>query len=444
MAAQSIGFPQLAAAPVVGNLFVKIDPSIQDSISLKYQSGFGNEFATEALAGILPIGQNSPQRVARGLYAEVLSGTSFTAPRNANRRTWMYRKRPSAAHGAFAAIGRGLIRSAPFSEAPCAPNRLRWNPPDLPANSDRIDFVSGLRTYDGNGDIESQRGCAVHLYCANASMSRVFSNADGELLILPELGRLLLHTELGRMLLSPGEIAVIPRGMKFRVLLLDDNARGYVCENYGQMLRLPELGPIGSNGLANPRDFETPSAWFDNDDGPTEVILKFLGDLWRTHLDHSPFDVVAWHGNNVPYKFDLALFNVMGSVNFDHPDPSILTVLNAPSEVPGTANVDFVIFPSRWVVTEHTFRPPWYHRNLMSEFMGLLRGTYEAKPQGFVPGGASLHNCMSAHGPDEASYERAVVASLGATYLADTLAFMIESRYIFRPTLYALECTHLQ
>jgi homogentisate 1,2-dioxygenase len=418
-------------------------PSVLDTLpKLVYQTGFGNEFATESLPGALPIGQNSPQRVPFGLYAETISGTAFTAPRGSNRRSWVYRIRPSAAHGAHRRIERGLLRGAPFDEPITPPDRLRWDPAPLPTEA--VDFVDGLCTYAGNGDLEAQRGCAVHVYCANTSMRRAFSNSDGELLIVPQLGRLLLETELGRLLVAPGEIAVIPRGIKFRVALLDGPSRGYVCENFGHLLRLPELGPIGSNGLANARDFEAPVAWFEERDEPTEVVTKFLGNLWSTTLSHSPFEVVAWHGNYVPYKYDLSRFNAVNTVTFDHIDPSVFTVLTAPSDTPGTANIDFVIFPPRWAVADDTFRPPWYHRNVMSEFMGLIRGVYEAKLEGFVPGGASLHNCMSAHGPDHVSHARATEADLKPAYLANTLAFMFESRFVFRPTAHAMSSPHRQ
>jgi len=410
---------------------------------LVHQSGFGNEFASEAIAGALPRGQNSPQRAPLGLYAEQLSGTAFTAPRAENRRTWMYRMRPSAAHPAYRPIAAGRIRSGPFSEVPPNPNRLRWDAQPLAA--DAVDFVDGLATLAGNGTPLGRDGAGIHVYSASRSMrGRVFCDADGELLIVPELGAIVLVTELGRLAVAPGAIAVIPRGLRFRVELAETHARGYVCENYGAPFRLPELGPIGANGLANARDFLTPVAAFEEVDEPTEVVLKFGGGLWSTTLDHSPLDVVAWHGNYVPYSYDLARFNAINTVSFDHPDPSIFTVLTSPSERPGTANLDFVIFPPRWLVAEHTFRPPWFHRNVMSEFMGLVRGTYDAKEEGFAPGGASLHNCMSAHGPDAASYERASSAELAPQKLDDTLAFMFESRLIFIPTAYALASPTLQ
>jgi homogentisate 1,2-dioxygenase len=410
---------------------------------LRYQTGFGNEFATEAEPGALPQGQNSPQRPPFGLYAEGVSGTPFTAPRHENRRTWLYRIRPSAMHGAYRRIEGGLLRSAPFDEVAAPPNRLRWDP--LPAPSAPCDFLDGLVTMAGNGDVSARAGIAVHLYAANRPMrDRVFADADGEILIVPQEGRLLLRTELGSLAAAPGEIAVVPRGIKFQVELPDGAARGYVCENYGAPLRLPELGPIGSNGLANPRDFDVPVAAFEDRDRAVRVVLKFEGNLWTVELDHSPFDVVAWHGSYVPYKYDLAKFVVINTVSFDHPDPSIFTVLTSPSGYPGTANVDFVIFPPRWQVAEHTFRPPWFHRNVMSEFMGLVRGSYEAKAGGFLPGGASLHNGHAAHGPDRETHAQATAAELKPRYLDDGLAFMFETRLVCRPTRFALETPALQ
>jgi homogentisate 1,2-dioxygenase len=410
---------------------------------LRYLSGFGNELASEAVPGVLPEGQNAPQVPPRGLYTEQLSGTAFTAPRGQNRRSWLYRIRPSAMHGPYRRIDDGRIRTAPCGEAEPSPNRLRWNPlpfPDKPA-----DFVDGLTTFGTNGDAAARTGIGIHLYRATISMiDRVFYDADGELLIVPQQGRLRLHTEFGVIEAAPGEIAVVPRGVKFRAELPDGRAGGYVCENYGALFHLPELGPVGANGLANPRDFLSPCAAFDERDGAVEVVAKFAGDLWATSLDHSPLDVVAWHGNLAPYKYDLACFNTLGTVSFDHPDPSIFTVLTSPSETPGTANCDFVIFPPRWMVAEHTFRPPWFHRNVMSEFMGLVRGAYDAKAEGFLPGGASLHNCFAPHGPDRTTYERAVAADLKPEKIENTLAFMFETRFAVRPTRFALDTTALQ
>jgi homogentisate 1,2-dioxygenase len=410
---------------------------------LQYQSGFGNEFASEAIAGALPSGQNAPQRSPLGLYTEQLSGTPFTAPRVANRRSWLYRIRPSIMHMPYREISHGLLRTSPFNEVVTSPNQLRWDPIPIPGG--KTDFVDGLMTLAGNGDAASHSGMSIHVYVANESMrNRCFYNADGELLIVPQLGSLLFHTEFGDMKVAPGEICVIQRGIKFQVELLEPQARGYISENYGALLRLPDLGPIGANGLANARDFQTPCAAYDDREGDFRVVAKFLGGLWEAEYDHSPLDVVAWHGNYAPYKYDLANFNCINSVSFDHPDPSIYTVLTSPSEIPGTANFDFAIFPPRWMVAEHTFRPPWFHRNFMNEFMGLIHGAYDAKAEGFLPGGASLHNCMSGHGPDAATYERASIAELEPQFLADTLAFMFESRFVCRPTKYAMETAQLQ
>ena len=408
---------------------------------LQYQSGFGNEFATEAISGALPQGQNSPQQVAFGLYAEQVSGSAFTAPRDHNLRSWQYRLRPSAEHSPYQRIDNGSLRSAPCNEMPAPPDRLRWSAFDFPTAP--TDFVAGLTTIASNGDAHTQCGVAVHVYTANQSMSRCFYNADGEMLIVPQQGTLVLKTEFGILECPPTEIVVIPRGVKFRVEVAED-VRGYICENYGQPFRLPDLGPIGANGLANPRDFLTPVAWFEDVSGETEIVAKFGGNLWSTRVPGSPLNVVAWHGNYAPYKYDLKRFQAINTVSFDHCDPSIFTVLTSPSDVPGMANVDFVIFPPRWMVAENTFRPPWFHRNIMSEYMGLIHGVYDAKSEGFVPGGGSLHNCFSAHGPDAATYRKASTETLQPVFLDKTLAFMFESRYVFQPTRTAMHTAHLQ
>jgi homogentisate 1,2-dioxygenase len=410
---------------------------------LQYQSGFGNHFETEAVEGALPVGRNSPQRAPHGLYAELLSGTAFTMSRAENRRTWTYRIQPSAVHRPYARIDNGRIRSAPFNDVDATPTQLRWSPVPVPQRP--TDFVEGMVTFGGNGDTATQVGMAVHVYAANRSMTdRYFYNADGEMLIVPQLGRARFRTELGVVEAAPGEIVIVPRGLRFRVELPDGASRGYVCENYGAMLRLPELGPLGSNGLANPRDFLAPVAAYEDVKAPCLMVAKFQGNLWAAEMDHSPLNVVAWHGNLAPCKYDLARFMVMGTVSFDHPDPSIYSVLTAPSDLPGTANIDFVIFPPRWLVAEDTFRPPWYHRNVMTEFMGLLHGVYDAKAEGFLPGGASLHNCMTAHGPDAETFERASGAELKPHKIEDTMAFMFESRFAMRLTRYAVESSELQ
>jgi homogentisate 1,2-dioxygenase len=413
-----------------------------------YQSGFGNEFASEAVPGALPEGRNSPQKVAHGLYAEQISGTAFTAPRHANRRSWLYRIRPAAMHGEFtpfeqAPSSKGMFHND-FGTGPVTPDQLRWSP--LPIPEAPTDFVDGLATMAGNGSPASQSGIGVHMYAANRDMQgRWFYDADGELLIVPQQGRLHVETELGVLDLEPQEIAVIPRGIRFRVALPDGPSRGYVCENFGAFLRIPDLGPIGSNGLANPRDFLAPNAAYEDVEGDFELIAKFQGHLWRADIGHSPLDVAAWHGNHAPYKYDLRRFNAIGSISYDHPDPSIFLVLTSPSDTPGVGNLDFAIFPPRVLVARDTFRPPWFHRNIASEFMGLIFGAYDAKAEGFAPGGASLHNCMTGHGPDSATFEKASNADTSKPdYIGGTMAFMFEARNVIRPTRTAMDAAHRQ
>ncbi len=408
---------------------------------LKYQTGFGNEFATEAVAGALPVGRNSPQRVAHDLYGELISGTAFTAPRADNKRTWMYRKQPSVVIGRYQAYKQTSWTTGAAQGVATPPEPMRWSPCTIP--TEPTDFVDGLRTMVANGDADAQTGIAAHVYVVNRSMeNRACVNADGEMLFVPQQGRLHITTEMGVLDVKPGEIALVPRGVAFKVALpdasVDGGARGYVCENYGAHFRLPELGPIGSNGLANARDFQTPVAAYETQTGSYEIIKKYGGALWSANMPQSPFNVVAWHGNLVPFKYDTANFMTIGSISFDHPDPSIFTVLTSPTDTPGTANCDFAIFPPRWMVAEGTFRPPWYHRNLMSEFMGLVYGQYDAKEEGFVPGGASLHNCMVPHGPDADAFSKASTADLKPHKLDNTLAFMFESRFRFVPTAFAM------
>jgi homogentisate 1,2-dioxygenase len=395
-----------------------------------YMSGFGNSFATEAIPGALPVGRNSPQRCAYGLYAEQLSGSPFTAPRGANQRSWLYRIRPTVRHhGRFQPVDAGNWRTAPcHGESELPIGQLRWGPtpyPDRPVN-----FFEGLATMTTAGDVNAQAGMAAHVYVATRSMTDEYLfNADGEMLIVPQEGGLRLRTELGVIDVTPGEIAVIPRGVILSVDLPDGRARGYVCENYGGAFTLPERGPIGANCLANQRDFLAPVAAYEDKEVAGSIFVKWCGRLYRSPIPHSPLDVVAWHGNYAPYKYDLRHFSPVSAVSFDHPDPSIYTVLTAPSDTPGTANIDFVIFPERWAVAENTFRPPWYHRNIMSEFMGLVYGQYDAKPHGFVPGGMSLHNCMLPHGPDNDAFEHASFSELRPVKLTNTMAFMFETRF---------------
>ena len=420
-------------------------PASGSGITPGYMSGFGNGFETEALPGALPVGRNSPQTCPYGLYAEQLSGSPFTAPRTTNERSWLYRIRPTVAHwGRFRKADSRLWRTAPAHEVdmPLAP--LRWDP--IPIPSEPLSFIEGIHTITTAGDAGSQAGMGAHVFVATRSMeNEYFYNADGEMLVVPQQGRLRFRTEFGAIDVEPGEVAIIPRGVKFSAELIDGAARGYVCENYGGAFSLPERGPIGANCLANPRDFLTPVAAYEDGDVPSRLLVKWGGTLWETHIERSPLDVVAWHGNYAPYKYDLRKFSPVGPVLFDHADPSIFTVLTSPSETPGTANIDFVIFSDRWLVAENTFRPPWYHTNVMSEFMGLVYGVYDAKTGGgFVPGGVSLHNTMLPHGPDLDAFEKASNAELKPHKLEGTLAFMFETRFPQRVTAYAAGLEQLQ
>ena len=407
--------------------------------------GFGNDFETEALEGALPQGRNSPQKCAYGLYAEQLSGSPFTAPRSTNERSWLYRIRPSVRHtGRFARLEVPLWKTAPDAEPNDLPlGQYRWSP--LPFPADGIDFVEGVRTMTSTGDARQHLGMAASIYMMTTAMhDRVLINADAEMLIVPEHGGIEIFTEMGRMHVEPGHIAIVPRGMMAKYSPLGDAARGYLCENYGAKFTLPDRGPIGANCLANPRDFKTPVAAFEDNDTQHRLTIKWCGGFHQTEIGHSPLDVVAWHGNYTPCCYDLSTFSPVGAIGFDHPDPSIFTVLTAPSETAGTANIDFVIFPPRWLVAENTFRPPWYHRNVMSEFMGLITGQYDAKEEGFVPGGASLHNMMLPHGPDLDAFEKASNAELKPVKLTDTMAFMFETRFPQQVSRYAAESSSLQ
>ncbi|MFM8269114.1 MAG: homogentisate 1,2-dioxygenase [Pseudomonadota bacterium] len=399
---------------------------------LKYQSGFGNYFESEAVQGSLPKNQNSPQKAPLGLYPEQLSGSAFTAARAENRRTWLYRIRPSVVHGKFSEVTCPLWKTK-GPEPIASPEQMRWDP--LPEPKAPVDFIHSLFTLVRNGSPESRSGVAVHVYSASQSMVDSYAyNADGEFLIVPEKGKLFVRTECGELSVEPCEVVCIPRGMKFQIQFEDSWVRGYVCENFGEPFRLPTLGLIGSNGLADPRHFLTPQAVFEDRKGQFELLVRYQGHLFKSTVDRSPLDVVAWHGNYVPYKYDLRLFQPVNTVRLDHPDPSIFTVMTSPSSVPGQANCDFAIFPPRWMVAKDTFRPPYFHRNVMSEWMGLIQGRYDAKEKGFLPGGSSLHNCMSPHGPDAETTEKALAASSTPQFLDNTLAIMFESCYPYLVT----------
>ncbi|MEZ5750452.1 MAG: homogentisate 1,2-dioxygenase [Paracoccaceae bacterium] len=397
-----------------------------------YMPGFGNDFETEALPGALPQGQNSPQKCNYGLYAEQLSGTAFTAPRGQNERTWCYRIRPSVKHTSrFTKIDVPGWKSAPHVLPDVISlGQYRWDPIPMPAKGEALTWITGMRTVTTAGDVNTQVGMASHVYLVTDSMvDEYFFSADSELLVVPQAGRLRFCTEMGIIDVAPQEIAILPRGMVYRVEVLEGPCRGFVCENYGQKFDLPGRGPIGANCLANPRDFKTPVAAFEDREVPSRVVIKWCGTFHETHIGHSPLDVVAWHGNYAPWKYDLKTYSPVGAILFDHPDPSIFTVLTAPSGQEGTANIDFVLFRERWMVAEHSFRPPWYHKNIMSELMGNIYGQYDAKPQGFQPGGLSLHNCMLPHGPDRNAFEGASNGELKPHKLDNTMSFMFETRF---------------
>lgn len=404
---------------------------------LAYQSGFGHHFSSEAIPNTLPIDQNSPQTITKGLYAEQLSGTAFTAARTENQRTWCYKTRPSVCHAEFVPYVTEQLSDLSHHLVTTPPNQMRWQP--LPIPKQATHFIDGHITWACNGSPLTQQGTAIHLYAINTSMTDCFfSNSDGEMLFVPQQGGLLCRSEFGPLQVKPGEILVVPRGIKFQLQCLDEHALGYVCENFGAHFRLPDLGLIGANGLASARHFLYPTAAFDDRSGDFQLITKFQGKLWQTDIDYSPLNTVAWHGNYLPYKYDLRLFNSINTVSFDHPDPSIFTVLTSPSDSKGVANCDFVIFPERWLVAEHSFRPPYFHRNIMSEFMGLITGAYDGKQDGFVPGGCSLHNSFCAHGPDTKTVAKAREDTLKPVKVKNTLAFMFESRYPYQITEFAL------
>ncbi len=385
-----------------------------------YLSGFGNHHQSEAIEGALPLQQNSPLHCPLNLYAEQLSGSAFTKPRASNLHSWLYRKIPSVAHEDFSLWTHDKSLETEYLQPP---NPFRWFPFEPPL--DPINFIESWFA------IAQTHYAATYLYHCNRSMqAEYFSNNDGELLIIPYSGAIELFTEFGTLTIAPGTIVVIPRGVRFKVSVLDSIACGYICENRGTPFSLPNLGLLGANALANPRHFRYPSAAFEKKTTKKCLLIcKSQQRWWQAKSDYSPLNVIAWHGNYAPYSYDLSLFNTMNTVSFDHPDPSIFTVLSSESDTPGVANLDFVIFPSRWIVAEHSFRPPYFHRNIMSELMGLIHGVYEAKNEGFSAGGISIHNTMTAHGPDVSTYNRAIASNRQQpSYVANTLAFMLESR----------------
>ncbi|THU86654.1 homogentisate 1,2-dioxygenase [Dendrothele bispora CBS 962.96] len=409
-----------------------------------YQVGFGNRFASEAIPGTLPEGQNMPQKNKFELYTEGMTGASFVSPRHENLNAWLYRIRPSVAHEGFTRLADNPDLESNFlpinPKVHISPTQLAWHPLDLPDDSKQVDFIDGLKTMAGNGDPTLREGLAIHIYVANKSMDkRAFVDSDGDMLILPQQGRLDVQTEFGRLMVRPGELLVIQRGMKFKVTLPDGPSRGYIQEIYGSHYTLPELGPLGGHGLANPRDFEHPVASFDIDQSPWEVVYKVMGQLHACHQGHTPFDVVAWHGNYLPYKYALEKFVNVGSISKDHIDPSIFCVLTAKSKTPGIPLADFLIFSPRWDVAMNTFRPPYYHRNSATEFMGLIYGVYGGRSDGFIPGAASYENGFTPHGVSYEEWSKATSADLQPMRVHEgTMAFMFESSMMFTITDFAM------
>jgi homogentisate 1,2-dioxygenase len=405
---------------------------------LPYLAGFGRALQSEALPGALPRAQNSPRPAPYGLYCESINGTAFTVRRAENRRTWLYRIRPSLVQSRLEPATRPRLAGR-FDDGLTAPNLTRWRPLPLPPAEQPTDFVDGLATLAGAGDPHLRTGLAIHLYAANADMrDRCFYDADGDLLLVPELGALRIRTELGWLRVRPGELAIMPRGIKFSVELPDGASRGVVLELYGNGFRLPERGPIGANGLADERHFLAPVAAYEDRACPGyEVLVKHGGQLFRATIDHVPYDVVAWHGNHVPCKYDLAHFNAMGSVSFDHPDPSILTVLTCPLDDHGNNMADVLVFSGRWEVAEHTFRPPYYHRNVATEFSYIV-----ALPEpysGFEKGAYFLSPSMTPHGISGRAHRQALEADDAPRRLPDgSIWVMFETALGLRLTPWAM------
>lgn len=421
---------------------VELNEKKEKTEKFKYMSGFGNQFISELLEGAVPKTQNNPQKCPYGLIAEQLSGTAFTKPRLFNQRSWLYRISPSAKHEKFTKYKKTNWKASFATDDYTTPEQIRWFKGDIP-EKDKVDFIDGTHTVCGAGSAQMKSGIAIHQYLINSSMEkRALMNADGDLLIVPQEGELTITTEFGILTVAPREICVIQRGIKFKVDV-EGGCRGYMAEIFQGHFVIPDLGPIGSNGLANPKDFLTPVAWYEDVETEYQILHKFQGLFFETKSDHSPFDVVGWHGNYAPYKYNLDHFNTMNTVSFDHPDPSIFTVLTCQSLDPGTAVLDFVIFPPRWMVAEKTFRPPYYHRNVMCEYMGLISGVYDAKKGGkggFMPGGSSLHNIMSGHGPESEVFKKSSKDELKPVkYPYENLAFMFESCYFMNPTEWSMK-----
>ncbi|RSL87550.1 hypothetical protein CDV31_016235 [Fusarium ambrosium] len=390
-----------------------------------YLNGLGNLHQSEAFPDAVPLVNSYPQHAKYGLRSEKVSGTSFTAtPRSQNLWSFLYRARPSYNHGTFELWNQHLETANPSRPKHLTPNSYVWPTFNVTKGDWTAQHLLG-----GNGSPTDKTGVAIWLFHVNKDMppQTVFSSQDGEALIVPQTGALDIQTEYGKLLVRQQEIAVIPRGIKYRVTLPEGKeARGYVLELYQGHFRLPELGIIGSIGLANPRDFQVPTASFDGkiesqgdtqvavaNDGRGEwtIISRLDTKLWFATQDSTPFDVAGWQGTLYPYKYDVRRFNYIGNLNYDHADPSVFVVLTSQSygKEPGTAVVDFAAVGEHWHPAQHTLRVPWYHRNTASEFVFPIIAEQDPKSRlntsdTFGPWGAWLNANMVTHGSNEQEY----------------------------------------
>ncbi|KAH9884385.1 homogentisate 1,2-dioxygenase [Xylariomycetidae sp. FL2044] len=420
----------------------------------RYQIGFGNRFATEAIPGVLPQACNTPQRCKYDLISEQLNGTPFISPRATLLHAWFYRIHPSVKHRPLKRLPKNEDLEAVFSplnpDVEFTPQDLGWDKFPHPKGADAvdmIDFIDGLKTIGGHGDPTLKEGLAVHMYMANTSMpNRAFCNNDGDMLIIPQEGRLDIQTEFGRLMVRPGELVVVQAGMRFTVGLPDGPSRGYIQEIFGSHYELPELGPVGSNGMAQPRDFEIPVASFDVDLSPWTVVVKLAGALFAYEQDHTPYDVVGWHGNYAPYKYAMEKFISSATVDRDQSDPSIYCVLTARSKIPGVSLSDFLVFTPKWCSTRNTFRPPYYHRNVATEIMGMPYGTWHGSATMLEPGGLTYEPSYMPHGESYERWKEATGADLQPARVGEgAMAFMMHISGHVSLTQYALQrCTTLQ
>ncbi|GLI78307.1 hypothetical protein PoHVEF18_006618 [Penicillium ochrochloron] len=397
----------------------------------KYLNGFNGYHQSEAAEGVIPLVINIPQKSKYGLHTERISGSSFTAPRKDSKQTWLYRLLPSTCHEDFS-----LLENHPFnlknvlnSKYQYSPNRSTWAPAQI---AKEADFLTGLQLIGGAGNPTMKEGLAYYAFTAGKSMpsNQAFYSADGDFLLAPQKGTLDIRTEMGYLRVRSNEICVVPRGIRFHVSLPAGPVRGFALELFEGHFELPELGPIGSTGLANIRDFEIPTASFDNSNVDTEIIAKFAGQVHRTVHRGSIFNVAGWSGTYYPFKYDLGKFNTIGSVSYDHTDPSIFTVLTAPSSVPGEAVVDVAVFGPRWLVMEKSYRPPYFHRNTMSEFAFVIKGGFDVTPlPPQLEGLFLLSNTMCAHGADPESWKQATEKELVPEKIPPgNLGMMFESK----------------